>query len=154
MNTIEPPEHTGTDAAASPATATPHEPSLTERVRSAYPQPGAQARPDRLEQIQKDAAPPDSSVLYDILTLALGVGSSVSFVALGPHIKNVHEILWIGALLALIAVALGVRNFLHNGVLSPWGVVGLCASTITLVTVANLLIAQSNFHSVVPSLPY
>lgn len=124
-------------------------------VQNVYPQvadvPRGTVPPPRQTDIPAQAS---SSGSYDVFALLSGLASSLGYLPLAHFIRSGTLLLVICAMLALVALTLAIKNYHTNGELSPYAVIGISTSTLTLVFIANALIARAYLESQISRLPF
>jgi len=89
-----------------------------------------------------------SSDFTEAKVLISGVASSTSYILIIYVVKNLWITAAISAILALAAIFFAVSEYRKSNKAGPLTIVGLSAATITLVSIANILITQAFLHSV------
>ncbi|HXE09908.1 MAG TPA: hypothetical protein VN554_00610 [Verrucomicrobiae bacterium] len=88
-----------------------------------------------------------SSSFSEAKVLICGVASATSYLLITYLIKNIWVTTIVSAVLALAAIFFGISSYRRDGKVSPLSVVGLSAATITLVYIANILLAMAFLHT-------
>ncbi len=109
--------------------------------------------PDR-QQAANDRYDGAASAFAEAKVLICGVASSTSYLLITYLVKNVWVIAIVSAILAFAAIFFAVSDYRKNSRTSPLTVVGLSAATITLVYIANILLALAVIHSAASSFMY
>ncbi len=122
-----------TNLQASIASAAPAQPSSA---------PGA-ASPQEVDFQNTEA----SSAFAEAKVLIFGVASSTSYILIVYLVKNLWATAIVSAALAAAAIFFAISDYRISGKSSPLTIVGLSAATVTLVYIANILVAQAFIHS-------
>lgn len=90
-----------------------------------------------------------SSAFSEAKVLICGVASATSYLLIIYIVKNIWITVAVSIVLALAAIFFAVTSYGRDGRISPLSVVGISAATITLVYIANVLMAYAFVHTIV-----
>ncbi len=88
-----------------------------------------------------------ASALAEAKVLVCGVASATSYVLIVYLVKNLWITAIVSALLALAAIFFAISASNKGSRTGPLAIIGISAATITLVYIANLIVAQAILHS-------
>lgn len=88
-----------------------------------------------------------SSAFKEIIVLIAGIASATAYILILYLVKNLWATAIVSVGLALLAIIISFLDYRNTKHMSPFSVVGLSAATITIVYVANILIAQAVINS-------
>lgn len=95
-----------------------------------------------------------SSSLNEIIVLLCGIASSTSYILILYFVKNAWVTAIVSTLIALVALFFAIKDYRKSSKLTPLSVVGISAATITLIYVANYLVALAVINSAVSAYNY
>jgi hypothetical protein len=84
----------------------------------------------------------------EAIILVAGVASATAYILILYLVKNTTATAIVSGLLAFLAIFLAIRDYKRTARTSPLMIIGLSAATITIVYIANLLIAYAVLKSV------
>lgn len=95
-----------------------------------------------------------SSAFAEAKVLLCGLASSTSYILITYLVKNLWATAIISAALAIAAIFFAMVDYRQSGKVTPLTIVGLSAATITLVYIANVVVAHLVVRSVLGTYGY
>jgi VIT1/CCC1 family predicted Fe2+/Mn2+ transporter len=119
-------------------------------AQNVYPDPGKKAdwQPLKSPELRDEQYKQASFDLNEFITLVAGIASATLYIIVGYFTKSAMATAVVAVALAAVAIFYAITNYRVSSRMTPLSVIGVSAATVTMIYVANMLIAQVMVRSI------